>query len=256
MRATWWGHASVTLELAGLRVLTDPVLTDRVAFLRRFGPTPPRSAASADVVIVSHLHGDHLHLPSLRLLPARTRLIAPRGAARLLADVHPGVEEVGPGDVIQVGAVQMTAVHAEHDDRRHPWSQHSGKALGFVFSTKGHSVWFAGDTGLFDEMAALGPIDTALIPVGGWGPTLGPEHLDPDQAAEAVQRVGARDAIPIHYGTLWPRGLRPLAPALFRAKCREPGARFATALSGSGVRPHVLGLGQSVVIDESTEISP
>ncbi len=258
MRITWWGHASVTIELAGLRVLTDPVLTDRVAFLRRFGPTPPRSAADADVVIVSHLHGDHLHLPSLRMLAPRTRLIAPRGAARLLAGVHSGVEEVAPGDEIEIGRLRLTAVHAEHDNRRHPWSRHSGKSLGFVLSTAGNSVWFAGDTGLFDEMATLGPIDTAIIPVGGWGPTLGPEHLDPDQAAAAVQRVSARDAVPIHYGTLWPRGLRPLAPALFRAKCQEPGWRFEAALRGSTVQPHVLEPGGSVQFrgPAASELSP
>ncbi|HEX2904567.1 MAG TPA: MBL fold metallo-hydrolase [Jatrophihabitans sp.] len=256
MRITWWGHATTGIELAGLTVLTDPVLTDRVAFLRRYGPTPPPRASQADVVVVSHLHGDHLHLPSLRRLPAGARLIVPRGAAALLAGVRDRVEEVGPGDVLELGGagLRLRAVHAEHDDRRHPWSRHTGTAMGFVLSHGGRSVWFAGDTGLFDSMASLGPVDTAVIPVGGWGPTLGPHHLDPEQAAEAVRRVGARDAIPIHYGTLWPRGFRPLAPALFRSRCRAPGQRFAAALAARGgtgdvASAHVLAQGESVELD-------
>lgn len=249
MRITWWGHATATIELAGLTVLTDPVLTDRVAFLRRYGPTPPPSAAVADVAIVSHLHGDHPHLPSVRRLPTRVRLIAPGGAGPLLAGIQRPVQEVIPGQVVELSPdVRLTAVHAEHDDRRHPWSRHSGPALGFVLSGEGKNVWFAGDTGLFDGMADLAPIDTAIIPVGGWGPTLGPHHLDPDQAAEAVARVGARDAVPIHYGTLWPRGMRPLAPSVFQAKCRAPGRRFAAALTDSPIRTHVLAHGQSVEI--------
>jgi L-ascorbate metabolism protein UlaG (beta-lactamase superfamily) len=244
MKITWWGHATCTVTLAGVRVLTDPVLTARVAHLRReVAPLPPAQATHADVAVVSHLHADHLHLPSLRRLPASTRLVAPRGAAGLLARRLPELagrlEEVSPGETVQVGSVEITCLSAWHDGRRLPGSRHRGPALGFVLRAPDQVVWFAGDTGLFDAMDDIGPVDVALIPVGGWGPTLGPHHLDPDQAAEAVRRVGARDAVPIHYGTLWPAGLRALAPAQFRHKCLEPGRRFA-ASAGSSVRIHVI----------------
>ena len=60
---TWWGHATATIEIGGLRVLTDPVLTHRLAHLRRIGgPIPAPSAALADIVLISHLHADHLHI--------------------------------------------------------------------------------------------------------------------------------------------------------------------------------------------------
>ena len=248
MRIDWWGHASVTIGLGGLRVLTDPVLTNRVAHLTRVdGRPPPVAAARADLVVISHLHADHLHVPSLRRLPAGTRVVAPHGAAALLRRRLPAlhVDEVGPGDAFDVDGVHLSVVPAAHDGRRLPGSRHVGPALGYVLAGDGRRVWFAGDTGLFDGMADIGPVDVAVVPVGGWGPTLGPEHLDPVQAAEAVRRVRAVDALPVHYGTLWPVGLRSLSPALFARRCRAPGREFAAA-AADGVRVHVVAPGGSV----------
>jgi L-ascorbate metabolism protein UlaG (beta-lactamase superfamily) len=253
MRITWWGHATSTLELGDVRVLTDPVLTNRIAHLARHeSAAPAADAARADIAIVSHLHADHLHLPSLRMLPADTRLVAPAGSARLLARAAPElaerVEEVDVGDSVRVGDVQITAVPAHHDGRRHGVSRFRGPALGFVLRRGTVSVWFAGDTGLFDGLEAIGPVDVAVVPVGGWGPTLGPHHLDPEQAAEAVDRVGARDAVPVHYGTFWPTGLRHMSGHQFEHKFRRPGDRFADALraSGSEASAHVLRPGATV----------
>jgi L-ascorbate metabolism protein UlaG (beta-lactamase superfamily) len=74
--------------------------------------------------------------------------------------------------------------------------------VGFVLSGESSSVYFAGDTDLFDEMSDLaGSVDVALLPVWGWGPTLGPGHLDPARAATAAQRIAPRLTIPIHWGT-------------------------------------------------------
>ena len=98
VRITWWGHATCTVELGGVRVLTDPVLTHRVAHLSRPGRAdPPPDAARADVVVVSHLHADHLHLPSLRRLDPATRLVVPVGASAVLRGQVPAttIDEVG-----------------------------------------------------------------------------------------------------------------------------------------------------------------
>lgn len=79
---TWWGHATCTVEDSGVRLLTDPLFARRLAHLRRRrGALPPPEAAAADVVLVSHLHADHLHLPSLARLAPGTRLLVPRGRA-------------------------------------------------------------------------------------------------------------------------------------------------------------------------------
>jgi L-ascorbate metabolism protein UlaG (beta-lactamase superfamily) len=75
-------------------------------------------------------------------------------------------------------------------------------------------IYFAGDTDIFDEMAAIGepPLDLALVPVWGWGPTLGPGHLDPRSAADALALLAPTLAIPIHWGTLYPFALERLRP--------------------------------------------
>ena len=248
----WWGHATTTLTVGGVRVLTDPVLVDRVAHLRRLGgATPAPEAARADVAVVSHLHADHLHLPSLRLLDPAGRIVAPRGTAGVLARSDPALldrlEEVGPGDVVTVGGLAIRAVPAHHDGRRLPGSRHRGPALGFVLGDQ--DVWFAGDTGLFDGLGDIGPVGVAVVPVGGWGPTLGPHHLDPVQAAEAVARVHAHDAVPVHYGTFWPAGLRRVERRTFHHhRFEEPGARFAAAAPELCplARVHVLRQGETV----------
>lgn len=253
----WWGHATTTLTVGGVRVLTDPVLVDRVAHLRRVGgATPTPAAARADVAVVSHLHADHLHLPSLRLLDPGCRIVAPRGAAGVLRRSDPALldrlEEVDVGDTVTVGDLTIRAVPAHHDGRRQPASRHHGPALGFVLGD--HEVWFAGDTGLFDDLAHIGPVDSAVVPVGGWGPTLGPHHLDPVQAAEAVARVHARDAVPVHYGTFWPVGLSQLGRLgrvgrhAFHHRFEQPGARFAAAAPEVCplARVHVLHQGEAV----------
>ena len=245
---TWWGHATVTVELAGLRVVTDPLLTPWLAHLRRQGAPVPAEAAVADLVLVSHLHADHLHLPSLRRVSPAAVVVVPAGAGRLLrrAGRDRAVDEVRAGDEVTVRGVQVRAVAAHHDGRRLPGSRHHGPALGYVLSAGDESVWFAGDTGLFDGMTGLGPVRTAIVPVGGWGPTLGPEHLDPGQAAEAVRRVGAAHAVPIHFGTFWPVGLRRMAPSVYRHRFVEPGRDFAAAVTDA--EAHVLAPGESVTL--------
>ncbi|MEV7623505.1 MBL fold metallo-hydrolase [Actinoplanes sp. NPDC089786] len=225
---TWWGHSTMWLADAGTTVLTDPVLTNRLAHLRRMAGPAPRLPGPPDAVLLSHLHADHFHLTSLRMVPGHPTLVVPRGSAGFIAKglgraAAERVVELSPGDETKVGNVTIRAVKAAHPGDRGPWSNLRSVALGFV--VEGTSkTWYAGDTGLFDEMSALGPLDLALIPVGGWGPTLhAHEHLDPEQAAEALRRVRATHAVPVHYGSFWPVGLGRVRQHMFG----EPGPAFA-----------------------------
>ncbi|MEV4680822.1 MBL fold metallo-hydrolase [Streptomyces kurssanovii] len=231
VEVTWWGHATCTIEDSGVRVLTDPLFVRRLAHLRRRrGELPPPRAAVADVVLVSHLHSDHLHLASLARLAPGTRLVLPRGAARsvprlgrVVRRAALRVTEVGPGDEVRVGELLVRAVPAMHDGRRLPLGPHRSPALGFVVSGESHT-YFAGDTGLFDSMAEeVGPVDVALLPVGGWGPYLGHGHLDAGRAAQAAATLAPRAAVPVHYGTYWPIGMDGIRPHEFYA----PGDEFA-----------------------------
>lgn len=209
---TWVGHATTLIELDGFRVLTDPIVTDRVAHLRR--RVSPPQLPQLDVILLSHLHMDHLHLPSLRSLASGVRVVCPRGSSSLLKDLAVGeVTEVEAGDVTTLRpegdrpAITATAVRADHSNRRGPHSRLVAEPVGYVVRSGTRSVYFAGDTDLIDEMSGLGEIDVALIPIWGWGPTLGERHLDPRSAAAAVQRISPQRVVPIHWGTYSP--LRP-----------------------------------------------
>ncbi|MCL8023888.1 MBL fold metallo-hydrolase [Nocardioides bruguierae] len=245
---TWWGHASATVEPGGARVLLDPVLDDRLHHLRRRTPTPGPEAHVADLVLVSHLHSDHFHVPSLQRLSTGAVVLVPDGGQALLRDGRrrgalPGCEVRGvrPGDVVEVTTaagveVRVRVLRADHDGRRLPLrGAAAGPAIGFVVEAGGQRVWFPGDTGwserLVRDLEALDPVDLALPPIGGWGPSLDVvHHLGPVEAARALALLGADAAVPVHWGTFWPVGLQPLAPGVFRRFFTTPGARFLDAV--------------------------
>ncbi|MCH0563439.1 MULTISPECIES: MBL fold metallo-hydrolase [unclassified Streptomyces] len=246
---TWWGHATCTVEDSDVRVLTDPLFARRLAHLRRRrGPVPPPQARRADVVLVSHLHADHLHVPSLETLAPGTRLIVPRGAPRAVPGLrrlrHLRLYEVAPGDETAIGDLLVRAVPARHDGRRLPVGPHRSPALGYVVEGEART-YFAGDTGLFASMAEeVGPVDVALLPVGGWGPYLGDGHLDAGRAAQALALLAPRSAVPVHYGTYWPIGMDAVRPHEFHA----PGDEFVrlAAVRTPAVAVHRLRHGESV----------
>jgi L-ascorbate metabolism protein UlaG (beta-lactamase superfamily) len=133
------------------------------------------------------------------------------------------VREVTVGSTFEVGPVTVRATPAEHG---------GGKALpGRGRNTVGYavagsaSVFFAGDTDLFEEMDGLVPgLDVALLPIWGWGPTIGPGHLDPTRAAQALALLAPKLAVPIHWGTLRPVFHSPQAGFL-----RDPLDAFVAA---------------------------
>ncbi|WP_129843191.1 MBL fold metallo-hydrolase [Streptomyces sp. RFCAC02] len=250
---TWWGHATVTLRDSGTTVLTDPLLTRRCAHLRRRrGALPTPEARRPDAAVISHLHADHLHVPSLALLAPGTTLLVPRGALRAVPRLRRlcrrlRVREVAEGDSVAVGALTVRAVPAVHDGRRLPFGPDRVRALGYVVEGEART-YYAGDTDLFEAMAReAGPVDLALLPVGGWGPRLGHGHLDAERAAEALTRLRPRAAVPVHYGTYWPVGMTTVRPWEFHA----PGDEFArhAARMAPGVAVHRLGHGESVRLE-------
>ena len=227
-RLTFLGHSAVLIEVDSLRVLTDPVLRGALGPVRRqVGPVLPELFADLDAVFVSHGHHDHLDLPSLRRIPGRPTVIVPRGLGRIAARAGLGpVEEVDAGDRLEIDAVHVEVVPANHSGTRVPFGPQA-PALGMVLRGS-RSVYFPGDTDVFPGMASLGAaLDAALLPVWGWGPTIGTGHMDPDRAVDAAAILRPRLAIPIHWGTLYPAGLRGLLPRPFA----EPGPAFARAMA-------------------------
>src|SRR4051812_29515660 len=149
-RLTYIGHATTLLRLDGVSILTDPMLRRWLGPLRRQGPPPdPDIAERSDLGLLSHLHRAHPALPSLRRIPAGTPMVVPRGAAGWAAKGGAeNVDEVGVGETIAIGDVELTAVRAVHDGYR---DRHRGaqiEALGYLLRGGGRTVYFAGDTDL------------------------------------------------------------------------------------------------------------
>ena len=227
-RIEYVGHATVVIDVDGVRLLTDPLLRTRVAHLRRVVPVDAKALRGVDAVLISHAHYDHLDLPSLEKLGKKLPIVVPRGLGGLLRRrKFESVLEVELGESFSVGALDIRTVRAEHDRGRGPFGV-SAEPLGYVVSGSS-SVYFAGDTDIYEGMAELGPVDVGLIPIWGWGPGLGAGHLDPERAAQAVALIRPRRVVPIHWGTYFPihLGLRgkpgfiELPPAQFLVEMKK-----------------------------------
>ncbi len=214
-RVTFLGHATILIEIDGIRVLTDPILRERVGPLTRTSGPPDKALWSGiDAVLISHSHWDHLDYGSLKLMGFDVPLIARTGmAGDFRSRGFRDVTELEPGGERLVGDVRIEAVHAEHKGFGPPVGG-TDRCLGFILHGT-QSIYFAGDTAYFEGMADFDiGLDLALLPVWGWGPTAKPqEHLDPMGAARAAAVIKPRIAVPIHWGTLHPVGLSWMRPS-------------------------------------------
>jgi L-ascorbate metabolism protein UlaG (beta-lactamase superfamily) len=217
------GHGTVLVELDGARLVTDPLLRRRVGHLLRSTAVDP--PGELDAVLISHAHHDHLDLPSVELIDPTVPVVLPRGLGRLLKG-RAKVVEVDVGEEVVFGGVTVRATEAVHGGSR-AGGRASGPALGYAIEGS-RRIYFAGDTDLFPGMDGLVPdLDLALIPIWGWGPSLGRGlHLDPSRAAEALSLLKPRIAVPIHWGTYRPLHRGPRAWFL-----REPAEAFVREAS-------------------------
>ena len=206
---TWLGHSTVVVDLDGTRVVTDPVLRRRIWHLRRDAAVEDVGLRRLDAILISHTHFDHLDIRSLNRLDRRLTVVVPRGAGRLLRGRgFDRTVELEAGDELELGAVRIRATHAEHASSRWPFTSRT-PSLGYVVEGRAR-VYFAGDTDLFDAMRELAPVDVALVPIWGWGRRIGPGHLGPATAVEALRLLRPKVAVPIHWGTFrTPRATRP-----------------------------------------------
>ena len=249
---TWLGHATVVVDMDGVRIVADPLLRRHNGILRRRGVVPEGAAwAGADAVLLSHLHHDHAEVGSLRMLDGAPVLTAPQNAVWVSKKGLVG-RGLGEGEWVPVGTagdVTVRLVPAVHHSR--PMPHRPNAANGHLVRGPSGVVWLAGDTDLYPEMAsqpelAGSPVDVAVVPIGGWGPRLSPGHMGPKQAATACRIVAARSAVPVHWQTLhvpvagrFPRGWMDLA-----------GPRFVEALTheAPSCRPLVLDIGSSATL--------
>ena len=208
--ATWVGHASFLVQLAGWNVLLDPVWGERASPLPFAGPkryTPPGVAFEAlppiDCVVLSHDHYDHLDAPTIRRLVAEhpaASWLAPLGvAARLNALGVPAtaITERDWWETARVGPLAVTCVPAQHFSGRGVGDRDQTLWCGWVLraGAAGRAVYFAGDSALHPDFAEVtrrgGPVALALLPIGAYAPRwfMQPVHCDPDDALAAYDAL-------------------------------------------------------------------
>jgi L-ascorbate metabolism protein UlaG (beta-lactamase superfamily) len=248
LKLTYIGHATTLIELNGVRVITDPFFRSWIWHLSRAPlAISPEWHGDIDAILISHAHWDHLDIASLRKFDPGTPVIAPAGTQPLIRKTGVrNILEAQAGDTFRFGAVSVQATYAEHSGKRGPFSREL-PCLGYLVRGSS-SVYFSGDTALFDDMENLTQdLDVALLPVWGWGPTLGEGHMDPIQAAEASRQLAPRLAIPIHWGTLYPIGLRWILPRYLR----QPPLIFADQVQkiAPGVQVKILKPGETLSLD-------
>ncbi|MGK2877009.1 MAG: MBL fold metallo-hydrolase [Solirubrobacterales bacterium] len=250
MHVGFAGHSTTLVELDGVRVLSDPLFRSSLLHLQRQAPLVDiERYGTPDVLLISHSHMDHLDKRSLKLVDKSARAIVPNDSAKLMRGLgFKDVVGVSDGDVVEAGGLRIRAVHADHHGSRMPWST-AAETIGFVVEGS-QSFYYAGDTDLYDEMADLGPgIDLALIPVWGWGPKLGAGHLDPLRAAKAVELIGPRVAVPVHWGGYLPAGMAKRRPDLLV----EPPRKFRRIVEESSTtdaRVELIEPGEEIAIEK------
>jgi L-ascorbate metabolism protein UlaG (beta-lactamase superfamily) len=254
---TWLGHSTVVLDVDGARLLTDPLLRRHVGLLRRRGASPPSELwENADAVLLSHLHHDHADRRSLALLPDRIPVIAAPDNVDWLRGRSLAGQSPAAGEWIRVpgsSTVSVTLCRAVHHSR--PMPHRPNGATGHVIRSSAGAVWVAGDTSVFPGMELIpeqagSPIELALVPISGWGPRLSAGHMGPWEAADACAMVGARCAVPVHWGTLHtpggrntPRGWMDRPAAVFTAAMAERAPACRVLVPRIGVRHRLTGPG-------------
>ena len=196
MELTWLGHSAFRLDAGGKRIYIDPFLNGNPKC-----PEDEREPERADIVAVTHGHGDHV---------GDTVDIAKKHGSTVVAIVElsgwlgkQGVDDdkmpaPNKGGTVDVGGVKFTVVNAFHTGSA-PDGSYGGESAGFVVTTEdGKKLYFAGDTCVFGDMQLIGRIyepDVAIVPIG--------DHytMGPKEASVAIDLLGVKRIVPCHWGT-------------------------------------------------------
>jgi L-ascorbate metabolism protein UlaG (beta-lactamase superfamily) len=216
LHATWLGHSTVLLELAGIRILTDPVWVERASPLPHIGPRrffpPPIPLAElppVHVVVISHDHYDHLDRRAVTTLAGRgSRLVAPLGVGRRLVGwgiPARQVTELGWWDEVTVDGVRLVCTPARHFSGRGLLDRNRTLWSGWALLGPHARIFFSGDSGMsthFEQIGRrLGPFDLTLMEVGAYDQSWPDVHMGPENAVVAHHLVGGRALLPIHWAT-------------------------------------------------------
>jgi L-ascorbate metabolism protein UlaG (beta-lactamase superfamily) len=200
---TFIGHATVLIQLDGVTLLTDPILSEKRLVAPGF---PAGGLPDVDVVLVSHGHRDHLDVPTHRRLGrAGTIAVTAENLGDLLrGSGYDAIEEMPRGRTLVHRGVSITALRVNHWGTRGLFPDGRGYT-GFLIEGPSGTVFFPGDTAytpLFKEYGERYDIDVALLPIGAYKPdSFRRVHMNPEDAFQAFVDLRARTLVPIHWGT-------------------------------------------------------
>ena len=172
----WLGHSSIKIK------------GDKTVYI---DPWKLRDSDPADLILISHSHGDHLSPGDVEKIHKDDTVIITTEdcAAQLSGDVR----VITPGDEIQVGEIKVEAVPSYNTNKAfHP---RQNKWVGFIITMEGSRIYYCGDTDFIPEMREI-EADIMIVPVGGT------YTMTAEEAAEAVNLIKPGIAIPIHYGDI------------------------------------------------------
>lgn len=253
LRAMWFGHSSVLIEIDGLRVMVDPVLSQRASPFAAVGPSrfhpspiPLSVMRGIDAVLISHNHYDHMDEATIRHLARQgTKIFVPLGMAPLLAKWGIPADQgrsFAWWEKISIGEVELTATPARHYSSRGTFDYKKTFWLSWSVVGPEHRVFYSGDTGYsksYTEIGKqLGPFDLGIIKVGAYGPGQAwlDVHMHPEDAMTTAKDIGAKLVLPVHWATFnlayhaWDE---PIERALVSAE--KKGVRVTTPRPGEWI---------------------
>lgn len=212
----WLGHSTALVELSGVRILVDPVWSERCAPSQTFGPrrfhAPPLALEALpplDAVLLTHDHYDHLDRATVRAIAARVpRWLCPLGVGGHLERWGVAAGRVAEADwweALSLGDVELVCTPARHFSGRGPFDRNRTLWSGWALRAPAGRIWLSGDGGMQRAFAdigeRLGPFDLSLVEVGAYDRAWADIHLGPEQALQAHVAARGGVLVPVHWGT-------------------------------------------------------
>lgn len=266
--AAWLGHATVLVNFFGMKIITDPVLSDRVGLnigdLFTIGPRRLIRAALTfeqlppiDLILLSHAHLDHLDISTLKRFDRTIPVIMAKNTHDVIEVLEfETVYELDWGRWTAIGDLRVEALEVKHFGWRYPWEQDRSRGFpegrsynAYLLSRNGASIVFGGDTAYQEHFRALRrrelEINLAIMPIGAYDPWIH-NHANPEQALAMADHMGAYHVLPIHWGTF----IQSEEPT------SEPIQRLKQAATAQPDRIALEAVGQSWALDAAAESTP
>jgi L-ascorbate metabolism protein UlaG (beta-lactamase superfamily) len=232
---TWIGHASFLISWRGLNILVDPIWSLWLKLIKRIRRPGIRidHLPAIDLVLVTHAHFDHLDRRTLRRVAAAQPIVVPRGVGNLVHDLgFDRVHELREWEHLDIGDVTITLTPCHHWGARVLHDRHRGFG-GFHLQLGQRTVFHCGDSAYFAGFKKIGarlPVEIALLPIGAYEPPSRREvHMNPEEAVQAFQELGAKYMVPMHYGS-FRLSYEPLHEPLERLRRQVEHRRLADAV--------------------------